>query len=177
MPTGIPITKDEQEQRDAVFARVYKETGKTGYAAEQAGCPKSTAGRDGKEMRDRLFPGHGRNALEGFNAGSTPNDQGLFYILDLIPEANINRLKLGFTRSVSTRLKAHQTTAPTAAVIRTWPCKRSWELTAMDVVCRGEVQVGHDRSEVYDVHSVEEVIHRADQFFSMMPCLSNDSSS
>ncbi len=177
MPTGIPITASDQQERDEIFSRVYKETGRTAFSAVQAGCPKSTAGRQGKEMRNRLFPGHGRNAQADSNKSSAPADQGLFYILDLIPEADINRLKFGFTSNVVNRLKQHQTTAPTAKVIRTWPCKRVWEVAAMDVIGRGESQVGHERSEVFDVYSVEEVIHRGDQFFSMMPCLLNDSSS
>ena len=169
MPTGTPITASEQEERDEIFSRVYRETGRTAFSAVQAGCPKSTAGRQGKEMRNRLFPGHGRVMLkQGSEPGAArPHDQGLFYILDLIPEADINRLKFGFTSNVTNRLKQHQTTAP----------KRVWEVAAMDVIGRGESQVGHERSEVFDVYSVEEVIHRGDQFFSMMPCLLNDSSS
>ena len=110
--------------------------------------------------------------------GDEKPDSGYFYVINLIPEAqDLNRVKLGFSNNVDQRLQNHRCTAPTANVIQTWPCKRTWEVAAMDVVSRGEKQVGHDRSEVFDVVSMDEVIHRGNQFFSMMPCPSNGSSS
>jgi len=120
-------------------------------------------------MRRKLFPEDGED---------TTTERGHFYILDLIPEAKeLVRLKFGFSHNWETRLQQHKTTAPTADMVKIWPCKRTWEVAAMDAISRGEKQIGGDRSEVFDVRSVEEVIHRGNQFFSMMPCLSNGLSS
>ena len=43
----------------------------------------------------------------------------------------------------------------------------------MDAISRNEQQIGGDKSEVYDVKSVEMVIERGNKFFSMMPALDN----
>ncbi len=119
-----------------------------------------------------------RRKLLGDDREELPSERGHFYIIDLIPEAKeLVRLKLGFSNNWENRLQQHKTTAPTADMEKIWPCKRTWEVAAMDVLSRGEKQIGGDRSEVFDVKSVEEVIHRGNQFFSMMPCLSNGSSS
>ena len=50
---------------------------------------------------------------------------GVFYVIQLIPELDANRIKLGFAEDASARLAQHRTAAPTATVLKTWPCKRS----------------------------------------------------
>jgi len=53
---------------------------------------------------------------------------GYFYIIQLIPEALPNRVKIGFSDNLEKRLSEHKTAAPTAKILKAWPCKRSWGL-------------------------------------------------
>jgi hypothetical protein len=61
---------------------------------------------------------------------------GYFYIIQLIPEALPNRVKIGFADNVEKRVGEHRTAAPTAKLLKTWPCKRSWDYAAMDSITR-----------------------------------------
>ena len=160
------LTDREKEDRERKWEEAYQANGNNAkQAAITAGWKPISASNAGTDMRRKLH-------------GDEKPDSGYFYVINLIPEAqDLNRVKLGFSNNVDQRLQNHRCTAPTADVIQTWPCKRTWEVAAMDVVSRGEKQVGHDRSEVFDVVSMDEVIHRGNQFFSMMPCPSNGSSS
>ena len=160
------LTDREKEDRERKWEEAYQANGNNAkQAAITAGWKPISASNAGTDMRRKLH-------------GEEKPDSGYFYVINLIPEAqDLNRVKLGFSNNVDQRLQNHRCTAPTADVIQTWPCKRTWEVAAMDVVSRGEKQVGHDRSEVFDVVSMDEVIHRGNQFFSMMPCPSNGSSS
>lgn len=160
------LTDREKEDREKKWEEAYQANGNNAkQAAITAGWKPISASNAGTDMRRKLH-------------GEEKPDSGYFYVINLIPEAqDLNRVKLGFSNNVDQRLQNHRCTAPTADVIQTWPCKRTWEVAAMDVVSRGEKQVGHDRSEVFDVVSMDEVIHRGNQFFSMMPCPSNGSSS
>jgi hypothetical protein len=160
------LTDREKEDREKKWEEAYQANGNNAkQAAITAGWKPISASNAGTDMRRKLH-------------GDEKPDSGYFYVINLIPEAqDLNRVKLGFSNNVDQRLQNHRCTAPTADVIQTWPCKRTWEVAAMDVVSRGEKQVGHDRSEVFDVVSMDEVIHRGNQFFSMMPCPSNGSSS
>jgi hypothetical protein len=61
---------------------------------------------------------------------------GYFYLIQLVPEALPNRVKIGFADSVEKRLAEHRTAAPTAKLLKSWPCKRSWDYAAMDSITR-----------------------------------------
>ncbi len=106
---------------------------------------------------------------QGFGAGLTPLEggSGYFYVIQLVPDLAPGRIKLGFASDVVTRLGAHQTAAPTAALVKMWPCKRSWEGAAIDSITRsGCVRIG---AEVYQCDSVDEVVWQGNQFFDIMP--------
>ena len=92
---------------------------------------------------------------------------GYFYAVLLIPDLDARRVKLGFASDVNTRLAAHRTASPTATVIKSWSCKRNWERAAMDSATRAECQL--IANEVYQCGSVEQLIRRLDEFFSIMP--------
>jgi hypothetical protein len=79
-----------------------------------------------------------QRAGQGFTASTivAVSDVGIFYVIQLVPELDPKRLKLGFAESIDQRLSQHRTAAPTAKVLRAWPCKRTWELTAMDSLTR-----------------------------------------
>ena len=91
---------------------------------------------------------------------------GFFYLVQLVPEALPNRVKIGFADDVSKRLAEHRTAAPTAKVVRDWPCKRSWDHAAMDSITRDECKLV--LNEVYE-GDIEGFIQRAEAFFALMP--------
>lgn len=95
------------------------------------------------------------------------SDVGLFYVIQLVPDLDPKRLKLGFAESLEERLSQHRTAAPTARVLRAWPCKRSWEPTAIDALtCQGCRLI---RNEVFECDDPEALLRRGDAFFSMLP--------
>lgn len=92
---------------------------------------------------------------------------GFFYIIQIIPEFNPNRVKLGFASDVNARLNAHKTSAPTASLIKSWLCKRYWEQVAIDSITRIECKI--IANEVFECDNIESLINRADNFFNIMP--------
>jgi hypothetical protein len=97
---------------------------------------------------------------------ATYDRHGYFYLIQLVPEALPNRIKLGFADSIERRLAEHQTAAPTAKVLKFWPCKRSWDFAAMDSITRTGCKLV--LNEVYE-GDVQGFIDRAEAFFAVMP--------
>lgn len=95
---------------------------------------------------------------------------GLFYMIQLEPEHDPGRLKLGFTTDIDGRLRKHRCSAPFAICLKVWPCKMIWERTAIDCITAGLEQL---HTEVFRANSLDAVKERADQFFAMMPSVSN----
>jgi hypothetical protein len=91
---------------------------------------------------------------------------GFFYLIQLVPEALPNRVKIGFADNVDKRLAEHRTAAPTAKLLRAWPCKRSWDYAAMDSITRNSCKLV--LNEVYE-GDIKSFIERADTFFAIMP--------
>lgn len=91
---------------------------------------------------------------------------GYFYIIQLIPEFQPDRVKIGFADDVKKRFKEHQTASPTAKLIGHWPCKRAWDQSAMDSITRSGCMLV--LNEVYE-GSIDGFIERAEQFFNIMP--------
>lgn len=106
---------------------------------------------------------------EGFQDSGTPveNGEGHFYLVQLVPEFNPNRVKLGFALDANTRLDAHRTAAPTATLVKVWKCKRSWEGAAIASLTRVECEL--IANEVYECKSIDRLIARGDEFFGLMP--------
>jgi len=95
---------------------------------------------------------------------------GYFYVIQLVPEALPNRVKLGYADDVKQRLREHQTSAPTAQIIGQWRSKRYWEQTAIDSITREECNLV--LNEVYEADTTE-LIRRAEEFFALMPSRSH----
>jgi hypothetical protein len=93
-------------------------------------------------------------------------DEGWFYLIQLEPDHDPGRLKVGFTTDLDGRLRHHRCSAPFAKYTKTWPCRRVWERTAIDSVTSGLEQL---HTEVFRAPSVNEVEERGDRFFSVMP--------
>lgn len=91
---------------------------------------------------------------------------GYFYVIQLVPEALPNRVKIGFADNIDKRLTEHRTSAPTAKLLKAWPCKRSWDYAAMDSITREGCKFV--LNEIYEGH-IKGFLERGDQFFSVMP--------
>jgi hypothetical protein len=91
---------------------------------------------------------------------------GFFCIIQLVPEAFPNRVKMGYTDYLNQRLADHQTAAPTARLLASWPCKRSWDYAAMDSITRSGCKFV--LNEVYE-GEVQGFIDRGGVFFAVMP--------
>jgi hypothetical protein len=94
-------------------------------------------------------------------------DVGVFYVIQLIPDLDPKRLKLGFAESLEQRLSQHRTAAPTARVLAAWPCKRSWESTAMDALTR--IGCHLILNEVFECDEPNAVVGRGNIFFGTLP--------
>lgn len=91
---------------------------------------------------------------------------GYFYLIQLIPEFQPKRIKIGFADDVNKRFKEHQTSSPTAKLLGFWPCKRAWDQAAMDSLTRERCQLV--LNEVYE-GDISGFIKRAEDFFKLMP--------
>lgn len=91
---------------------------------------------------------------------------GYFYVIQLHPHDLPNRLKIGYTDNLEVRLSDHRTTAPTLKLVKSWPCKRTWEDAARASITRCGCK--HIGGEVYD-GDVRIFVQQAEVFFSVMP--------
>jgi hypothetical protein len=109
---------------------------------------------------------------QGFGVNPTPTDngKGYLYVIQLIPELAPNRVKLGFATDAIARLSAHQTASPTAKLVKSWPCKRSWEGTVIESATR--VGCTHIANEVFECDDLFALVERCNALFSIMPSVS-----
>jgi hypothetical protein len=93
-------------------------------------------------------------------------NSGFFYVIQLIPEFDPMRIKLGFSADTSQRLRQHQASAPTARIVKVWPCNRLLEKAAIDfITAKGCSLI---RAEVWVCDDLQAVIARGDEFFGVM---------
>jgi hypothetical protein len=111
-----------------------------------------------KHRRDQGFTAEGK-AVE--------SEAGVFYVIQLIPELDPKRIKLGFAIDLNDRLAQHRTAAPTAKVLQSWPCKRLWELTVMD--CLSSAACRHILNEVFECDNLDDLVGRASELFRILP--------
>ncbi len=93
---------------------------------------------------------------------------GVFYLIQLEPEHDPLRFKVGFAANISERLRALRCSAPFSTVVKSWPCRRLSEKTAIDCVTFGSDRL---HTEVFRCSSLETVIAKCEQFFGLMPPL------
>jgi hypothetical protein len=108
---------------------------------------------------------------QGFDARSVKavavdDGNGFFYVVRLMPDVAPNRVKIGYANSLESRLAAHRTTCPRLELAQSWPCRRVFEPAAIAAAVNGSATCYG--GEVYDVESVEGVVHRLDGFFEMV---------
>lgn len=89
-----------------------------------------------RDDADRLiaFYEGGKTHADDEASGDFFQTFGVFYVIQLVPEAMPNRMKIGYADNLDQRLANHRTAAPTARVLASWPCKRSWDYAAMDSI-------------------------------------------
>ena len=106
---------------------------------------------------------------EGFMGASKPvsKEVGVFYLIRLVPELDPRRLKLGFADDLASRLSQHRTAAPTAEVVKAWPCKRAWEGTVMD--CLAATGCRLILNEVFEADDIDTLLRRGDELFRLLP--------
>jgi hypothetical protein len=91
---------------------------------------------------------------------------GLFYIIQLLPDEIPDRIKIGYTDNLTQRLSDHRTSNPTLKLLKSWPCKRTWEHAVIASVTRAEcINIG---GEVYEGRAIG-FVERAEKFFELMP--------
>ena len=95
-------------------------------------------------------------------------ETGVFYLIQLEPDHDPCRFKVGFTGELEGRLRKHRCSAPFAQPIKSWPCRRTWERAAIDCVTQGCEQL---HTEVFRAISIADVVNRADSFFALMPAI------
>jgi hypothetical protein len=111
-----------------------------------------------KIIRLRSVQGYG-------NSNAVKDEKGWFYIIQVIPEYNPNRIKFGYASDIQSRLSAHRCSAPTAEVVATFPCDPAWEKVAIMCCAKGQKQIG---CEVFDVDDVRAVVEKARRFMELM---------
>jgi hypothetical protein len=93
---------------------------------------------------------------------------GVFYIIQLEPEYDSGRFKVGFTSSIEERMRTHRCSAPYAEVLKTWPCKLLWEKTIIEAVCKNCEQI---HTEVFRTNEISDVISSCNKIFELMPII------
>ncbi len=106
---------------------------------------------------------------EGFlgSGKAVTTESGVFYVIQLVPELDPYRIKLGFAIAIKDRLAQHRTAAPTASVLKTWPCKRSWEQTVIEALVAKDCR--HILNEVYECDDLDALIQIGDALFDLLP--------
>jgi hypothetical protein len=100
-------------------------------------------------------------------AGEADETVGVFYVVQVVPELDPNRIKLGFAEDATNRLAQHRTAAPTAKLLKSWPCKRSWEWTIIDALSTAGCKL--ILNEVYECCDLRGLLAQGDQLFAMLP--------
>ena len=106
--------------------------------------------------------------IDGFvGGGVVDNGLGWFYIVQIVPDLAGDRIKLGFSTNLESRLASYRTISPSASVLGKWRCKPMWERAATESIVRvGCVCIA---SEVYSCDDLTQLVERADAFFALMP--------
>ena len=99
--------------------------------------------------------------------GTVGTEEGVFYAIQLIPSLRPFRIKLGFASVITRRLQDHRTAAPTARILHTWPCRKSWEQAAISAISAGEKRIG--LSEVFESTNLRTAFRRGEAFFALLP--------
>lgn len=125
---------------------------------------------DFRRVSEELSLSAGRREADQDDSGEMESfvsaEIGVFYLIQLEPKLDPCRYKVGFAANLPDRLRALRCSAPFASVIKTWPCRRLWEKTAIDCV---SVDCERLHTEVFRAISLDGVAGRCERFFALMP--------
>lgn len=117
-------------------------------------------------IREAFTAGRRSGADASVDGEALAADEGRFYLIQLEPEHDPGRFKVGFTTDLDGRLRHHRCSAPFAQYRKHWPCRRTWERAAIDCMTAGLEQL---HTEVFRGPSLDEVLARGERFFEVMP--------
>lgn len=87
-----------------------------------------------------------------------------FYIVQIAPDIDPHRVKLGWTSNLKNRLRMYRTFSPTAAIAGEWYCPKDFEAEAIAAIvqdtCRSLSR------EAFDLDSLMAALGRADAYFA-----------
>lgn len=90
---------------------------------------------------------------------------GIFYFVRLMPEMP-HRIKAGYTSDFKSRMMAHKTCCPQLEVLKTWPCKKTWESMCLDVIkSNADKIIG---PEVFEISDVKAVLEKLENLFELV---------
>lgn len=180
MTDSLISVKDFAEQNGLLKQTVFKVIKRLGIEPEKSRGGSQNRGqtisyiteREARMVLDVLASTMSAEAAKEGESTSVPEaalyDTGVFYLLSLEPEHDPTRFKVGFASNLNERLRQHRCSAPFAKAVKTWPCRRLWEKTAIECVTDGCEQL---HTEVFRAQSLEEVEAKCNQFFQIMPQL------
>lgn len=167
--SDVMTIKQIAESLDYDYSHVLKVIKKIGLPVVMlkhgTGRKKLTAlaRRDVDILRDYL----GEKRHGAYAQGTIQEYFGHFYIIQLEPEYDPRRFKVGHAIDVEERLRTHKTSAPFSRILANWPCKLTWEKTAIDCLTHDCERV---HTEVFKCpKELDEIIKRGQAFFDLMP--------
>src|SRR6266446_5299817 len=83
------------------------------------------SGTEAAAVRDELS--RSRESKQGLGVDETGyvnEELGVFYLIQLEPDHDPGRFKVGFTTDLEGRLRKHRCSAPFARSLKSWPCRR-----------------------------------------------------
>ena len=95
-----------------------------------------------------------------------PRLTGVFYLIQLEPEHDPGRFKVGFASKLSERMPTHRCSAPMAIVLASWPCRPLWKKTAIDCLAQSCERI---HTEVFRTDDIAGIQKRCEEFFALMP--------
>ena len=99
------------------------------------------------------------------HVGSAIGSSGAFYVVQLAPDLAPHRVKLGWAVDAQKRLAGHRTAAPTACLVKHWPCYRQSEGAAIRAItavgCRALSREAFDE--------LDALVERANRYFAELP--------
>lgn len=91
---------------------------------------------------------------------------GWFYVIQLVPDLDPVRIRLGFTESLTDRLRYLRAGAPTATVRKSWPCRPAWVAVVQDCLLQDCRPFLNDSLQCDDLGRL---VERGDQLFHLLP--------
>lgn len=171
---AIPELADELQCRKQTLFKIAKRLGITPVKRRDADrrnqLVATVTPAEALAIRSELLTKVKTVVESGVDVEQLITGNGFFYLMQLEPEHDPGRIKLGFTTDIDGRLRKHRCSAPFAQCLKSWPCRRHWERTAIDCLTAGLAQL---HTEVFRAPSLDEVITQGNQFFSLMPSVSS----